>query len=332
MEHLQGGAWRGRGADAFYAEMKDWVLPAVDRLVKALEEACHCTGTLTERFQAAEREAAALFVGDSLSALTPSFTPTPTPTPTVIPVPVPTPPQRGTPPPPPPNRCLDSQMSIQVGTYAPQCVSRPGTPSFMSANGVTEEEIRRIASITGVDPLLLTMVLEREWSTSSSGSWSDFLWRLEFFSRGEGVSAGIGNVKADTLIPYLQRHPERFAQWMSSMTDGDGNFIKGEVIWKLFSDREFNFLAAATILADNRARIVENLAAWGVELTPQQIDDFTMVTYNAGIERFMKRLQDRVNVGQSPNEIRQAILRTIDVNEDYVGGARRGVDQEMYAQ
>jgi WXG100 family type VII secretion target len=63
MEHLQGGAWRGRGADAFYAEMKDWVLPAVDRLVKALEEACRCTGTLAERFQAAEREAGALFVG-----------------------------------------------------------------------------------------------------------------------------------------------------------------------------------------------------------------------------------------------------------------------------
>jgi WXG100 family type VII secretion target len=65
MEHLQGGAWRGRGADAFYAEMKDWVLPAVDRLVKALEEACRCTETLAERFQAAEREAGALFVGAS---------------------------------------------------------------------------------------------------------------------------------------------------------------------------------------------------------------------------------------------------------------------------
>ncbi|MCE7948161.1 MAG: hypothetical protein DYG88_12105 [Chloroflexi bacterium CFX4] len=63
MEHLQGGAWRGRGADQFYAEMNADVLPAVERLVKALEEACHCTGTLAERFQAAEREAGALFVG-----------------------------------------------------------------------------------------------------------------------------------------------------------------------------------------------------------------------------------------------------------------------------
>ncbi|MCE7948167.1 MAG: hypothetical protein DYG88_12135 [Chloroflexi bacterium CFX4] len=77
---------------------------------------------------------------------------------------------------------------------------------------------------------------------------------------------------------------------------------------------------------------MESLAAWGVELTPQQIDDFTLVTYNAGIEGFMARLQDRVNIGQSPHEIRQAILRTIDANEDYVGGARKGVDQEMYAQ
>ncbi|MCE7948168.1 MAG: hypothetical protein DYG88_12140 [Chloroflexi bacterium CFX4] len=218
------------------------MLPSVERLVKALEEACHATHSIAQRFQAAEREAGALFVGGGISELTPSFTPTPT----VIPVPVPTPPRRGTPTPPPPNRCLDSQMSIQVGTYPPQCVSRPGTPSFMSANGVSEEEIRRIASITGVDPLLLTMVLEREWSTSSSGWWSDLLWRLKIALRGEGVSAGIGNIKADTLIPYLEKYPERFAKWMSDITDGDGNFIKGEVIWKLFSDREFNFLAAAT--------------------------------------------------------------------------------------
>jgi WXG100 family type VII secretion target len=63
VDQLASGGWRGRGADAFYAEMKDWVLPAVDRLVKALEEACRCTETLAERFQAAEREAAALFVG-----------------------------------------------------------------------------------------------------------------------------------------------------------------------------------------------------------------------------------------------------------------------------
>ena len=211
MEHLQGGAWRGRGADAFYAEMKDFVLPSVGRLVAALEEACRCTETIAERFQAAEREAGALFVGGGTSELTPPFTPTPTPTPTIVPVPAPAPPRRGTPTPPSPNRCLDSQMSIQVGTYAPQCVSRPGTPSFMSANGLSEEEIRRIASMTGVDPLLLTMVLEREWSTSSSGWWSDLLWRAKLALFGEGVSAGIGNIKADTLIPYLQRHPDRFA-------------------------------------------------------------------------------------------------------------------------
>ncbi len=63
MDVLSSGAWRGRGADAFYAELKDFVLPSVGRLVAALEEACRCTGTIAERFQAAEREAGALFVG-----------------------------------------------------------------------------------------------------------------------------------------------------------------------------------------------------------------------------------------------------------------------------
>ena len=45
--------------------MKDFVLPSAERLAKALEEACRCTGTIAERFQAAEREAGALFVGGS---------------------------------------------------------------------------------------------------------------------------------------------------------------------------------------------------------------------------------------------------------------------------
>ncbi len=165
---------RGVGAESFYAEMNAEVLPAVARLAKALEEACRCTRTLAERFQAAEREAAALFVGGSISELTPPFTPTPTPTPTVIPVPVPTPPRRGTPTPPPLNRCVDSQMAIQVGTYPPQCVSRPGTPSFMSANGVSEEEIRRIASTASVGSL------ENSTNKSLAYSWHT----LKLFIKG----------------------------------------------------------------------------------------------------------------------------------------------------
>ncbi|MCE7948997.1 MAG: hypothetical protein DYG88_16370 [Chloroflexi bacterium CFX4] len=75
---------------------------------------------------------------------------------------------------------------------------------------------------------------------------------------------------------------------------------------------------------------MESLAAWGVELTPQQIDDFTLVTYNAGIEHFMSLLQNRVNRGEQPSDVQKAILHTINVNVDYVRGARTGVDQEMY--
>ena len=45
VDQLQGGGWIGRGADAFYAEMFDEVLPAVGRMAEALEE----TSTILRR-------------------------------------------------------------------------------------------------------------------------------------------------------------------------------------------------------------------------------------------------------------------------------------------
>jgi WXG100 family type VII secretion target len=319
VDQLQSGAWRGRGADTFYADMHSEVLPAMERLTQALAESSRAVTAIAACFQQAEREAGMLFIGNDVNTTRLKVTSTPVPIPpTPMIRPVPTPPQE------------PDQMCIQVGSQPVECIRRPDMPSFMSDNRISSQEIERIAGIAGINPLVLTMVLQREWSTSSAGSWSEFLWRVEWGIRGDNVSAGIGNIKADTLIPYLKKHPERFSKWMGAITDKAGNFIKAEVIWKLFSDREFNMLAAATILADNRAKIVDGLTMWKVILTPEQIDDFTMVTYNAGIDRFMKSLQSRFDRGESPERIRKAILDTIDANRAYVIGARKGVDQEMY--
>lgn len=62
VEQLQNGAWRGRGAEAFYSVMENDVLPALDRLAKALAESSRAMMLITARFQAAEQEAGALFV------------------------------------------------------------------------------------------------------------------------------------------------------------------------------------------------------------------------------------------------------------------------------
>ncbi|CAG1014279.1 hypothetical protein ANRL4_05165 [Anaerolineae bacterium] len=48
VEQLQGGAWRGVGAEAFYTEMGDLILPAMRRLEDALQLAGEGTGELSE--------------------------------------------------------------------------------------------------------------------------------------------------------------------------------------------------------------------------------------------------------------------------------------------
>lgn len=58
---LQGGAWIGRGAEAFFAEMNDMVFPALDRLKNALEEAGRQTKTVIIKFHEAENQASSRF-------------------------------------------------------------------------------------------------------------------------------------------------------------------------------------------------------------------------------------------------------------------------------
>lgn len=54
---LAKGGWQGRGSTAFFKEMQDLVLPAVQRLYEALEEASRVTGQVSQAVSKAEEEA-----------------------------------------------------------------------------------------------------------------------------------------------------------------------------------------------------------------------------------------------------------------------------------
>lgn len=60
-------SWSGRGAVAFLQEMEGEVLPALKRLIDALDKANHTVYAICTTLQAAEREAEALFKGTSNS-------------------------------------------------------------------------------------------------------------------------------------------------------------------------------------------------------------------------------------------------------------------------
>lgn len=64
IDALRQGGWRGRGADAFFGEMQDEVLPATQRLSVAFGESERLTRQIIEVVQQAEEEAAGLFQGD----------------------------------------------------------------------------------------------------------------------------------------------------------------------------------------------------------------------------------------------------------------------------
>ncbi len=63
VQQLQGGAWRGKGANTFYAELDCEVLPCVQRLISALRDASSATQRIGQLLEQAEREAGALFMG-----------------------------------------------------------------------------------------------------------------------------------------------------------------------------------------------------------------------------------------------------------------------------
>jgi WXG100 family type VII secretion target len=67
IDALQGGDWRGRGADAFYREMRDAVLPGMVRLTAALKAAAQTTAHINQVMRQAEEQAARLLWFNSTS-------------------------------------------------------------------------------------------------------------------------------------------------------------------------------------------------------------------------------------------------------------------------
>mgnify|MGYP001286607617 FL=1 len=60
---LQSGGWEGRGAAAFFGEMSSEVLPALNRLGAALQQAQQVTRQISSVLRAAEEEASQPFRG-----------------------------------------------------------------------------------------------------------------------------------------------------------------------------------------------------------------------------------------------------------------------------
>ena len=63
MESLAAGGWQGRGAGAFFSEMRQEFLPALKRLVNALEQGSAVTDEIGKLWHQAEQEAAQPFRG-----------------------------------------------------------------------------------------------------------------------------------------------------------------------------------------------------------------------------------------------------------------------------
>jgi WXG100 family type VII secretion target len=61
VDHLHGGEWIGKGADKFFSEMHSDILPALNRLVQALNTASQTTRQIAEIFNSAEEETQGYF-------------------------------------------------------------------------------------------------------------------------------------------------------------------------------------------------------------------------------------------------------------------------------
>jgi WXG100 family type VII secretion target len=62
MDTLQGGDWIGQGAQAFFKEMNDSILPTLKRLQSAMSESSRITGQISQIMKQAEDSASKVFV------------------------------------------------------------------------------------------------------------------------------------------------------------------------------------------------------------------------------------------------------------------------------
>lgn len=61
VDNLEGGGWIGRGAEAFFREMNDEVMPAINRLCQALQQGSQATSQISNIVSTAEEEASSRF-------------------------------------------------------------------------------------------------------------------------------------------------------------------------------------------------------------------------------------------------------------------------------
>ena len=66
LQVLQSGDWIGTGAQAFYAEMSSEVLPAIQRMARAFDNAQQTTHKIKQVMQQAEQDAARVFLATGL--------------------------------------------------------------------------------------------------------------------------------------------------------------------------------------------------------------------------------------------------------------------------
>ena len=62
MDTLQGGDWIGQGAQAFFKEMNDSILPTMKRLQSAMTESARITTQISQTMKQAEDSASKVFV------------------------------------------------------------------------------------------------------------------------------------------------------------------------------------------------------------------------------------------------------------------------------
>ncbi|MBI9044779.1 MAG: WXG100 family type VII secretion target [Anaerolineaceae bacterium] len=61
VENLHGNGWIGKGSDAFYREMDEYLVPGFQKLAATFEHGSGLLGKIADLFQQAEEEAGALF-------------------------------------------------------------------------------------------------------------------------------------------------------------------------------------------------------------------------------------------------------------------------------
>ncbi|MCU0499219.1 MAG: WXG100 family type VII secretion target [Anaerolineae bacterium] len=294
VDQLRNG-WVSEGADAFFAEMDDEVLPKVKRLVEALSIAHDQIMQIHEVMSTSEDQCTRSFQ-DIL------------------------------------HEPLQTLKLIRDRFDRKQ---QDGTPTPPNPLTGWQLDAYNEAVSQGVDPVLAMMLIQNERNNRGFEDSLDYGFMYNILNARTFGIAQVATTTASDMITLYPELLEGFDDQKDKIFNDDGTINQYELGYLLYSDQSFSARIAVAYIRHLETRIYDDLNQFGVvvsdepiegqvTMTTTQVRDLIIMSYNTGWEGFSSNLQ----INDGPEDVVERLVDTIIIHKTHVDNVN-GLETEI---